>query len=165
MRRLLINLFLAFLLTLCAISALGILFVGQAFMVFGIIAFLLMFLVGVLTQGFQRRPILLKPIWFVLAPFFVGLFLTAIILSSDRGAPKMEKHSVFATREKYQFTRGEEVSRTRFVTVGVCFTLAWHLLVMGFAAEQWASLRTTIPGPIMPRPRKQKKTSVNAGQL
>jgi hypothetical protein len=165
MRRLLINLFLVVLLALYAVSALGILFVDQAFVFFGIVAFLLMFVVGVLTQGFQKRPILLKRIWFVLAPLFVGLFLTTIILSSGRGAPKLEKDSVFATREKYKFTRSEAVSRIRFVTVGVCFTLAWHLLAMGFAAEQWASLRTTIPGPIKPRQHKQKKTSNNVEQL
>jgi hypothetical protein len=161
MRRLLANLFLAFLLTLYAVSALGMLFVGQAFMFFGIVAFLLMFLVGVLTQGFQKRPIVLKRVWYVIAPLFAGLFLTTILLSANRGAPKMQNAPVFATREKYQFTRSEEVSRARFVSVGVCSTLAWHLLAMGFAAEQWASLRATMPGPAKPRLPKQKRAKDN----
>ena len=140
MRPILANIFLAFLLMLYLTSLLGMLLLGHAFMLFVIVAFLLMFLVGILTQGFQRRAIMLKRAWMVIAPLFVVLFATTAILSSGLGAPKTENASVFAKRETYYFTRGE-ASRARFVAVAVCSTLAWHLVAIGFAAEQWVSLR------------------------
>jgi len=158
MRRLLGNLFLLFVLTLYTASLLGMLFINHAFMFFGIVAFLLMFLVSVLTQGFQKRQLRLKRVWLVIAPLFVALFVTTIVLSRGLGAPQTENESVFAKRDKYRFTRGGEVSRGRFIAVSVCSTLAWHLLAIGFAAEQWASFRATDTWAlkVTSRPTKRK---------
>jgi hypothetical protein len=166
MRRLLVNLFLLFVLTLYAASLLGMLLIGHAFMFLGIVAFLLMFLVTVLTQGFQKRHLRLKRVWIVIAPLFVVLFVTTIVLSRGLGAPQTENESVFAKRDKYRFTRGGEVSRGRFIAVSVCSTLAWHLLAVGFAAEQWASFRATEAGPLQvkPRPPKRKKVATDPDQ-
>ncbi len=158
MRSVLANVFLAFLLSLYLASLLGMLFVSNAFMALGVVAFLLMFLVGILTQGFKRRAIQLKRVWIVIAPLFVVMFATTAILSSGLGAPKTENMSVFVERARYQFTRGE-ASRTRFVTVAVCSALAWHLLAIGFAAEQWASFRAIDANTKSVKPKKSASAS------
>lgn len=142
MRALLANLYLALLLILYSTSLLGVLFVSQSAMALGLIAFCLMFIVGAIRHGFRRQPSHFKRLWAFVFPAFAILLLTAILLSLGRGAPKTGALSVFARREKYLFTRGEEASRARFVAVGTCFNLAWHIFAMTFAAEQWAAART-----------------------
>jgi len=144
MRTLLANLYLALLLVLYLASLLGILFVSQSAASLGLIAFLLMFLVSVIPHGFQRRPVILKRLWKVVLPAFAILFVTTLLLSLDRGAPKTGDLPIFAKRDHYLFTRGAEVRRARFVAVGTCFSLAWHLFVMAAAAEQWAAFRLRV---------------------
>ena len=150
MRTLLANLYLALLLVLYLASLLGVLFVSQSAMILGAIAFLLMFLVSVIRHGFKRQPCVLKRLWKVVFPAFAILFVTTILLSLDRGVPKTGDLPIFAKRDKYLFTRGEEASRARFVAVGTCFNLAWHVFAMAFAAEQWAASRRPAKGAKSP---------------
>lgn len=114
-------------------------------MVLGLLAFCLMFIVGVIRHGFRRQPSHFKGLWTVVLPLFGILLLTTIVLSLGRGAPKTGGLPVFAKREHYLFTRGEEVSRARFVAVGTCFSLAWHVFAMAFAVEQWAASKAGAP--------------------
>jgi hypothetical protein len=99
----------------------------------------------------------------VIVPLFVVLFVATAALSYGLGAPDAGGAPVFAARAKYRFTRGEEVSRARFVAVGMCFHLAWHLMAIGFAAEQWASLRRTDSDPTNASPfgREEKGNSLD----
>jgi hypothetical protein len=113
-------------------------------MVLGFFAFSLMFIVGVTRHGLHRQPFHFKRLWTFVFPAFAILFLSTILLSLGLGAPKTGGLAVFATRERYLFTRGEEASRARFVAVGTCFNLAWHIFGMAFALEEWASIKSGV---------------------
>jgi hypothetical protein len=147
------NLFLGIVLTLYAVGLGGMLFLSQAAMLFSVAAFLLTFLIGVIKFGFRRQPFILKRLWAVTLPCFVILFVTTILLSLDRGAPKTGELAVFAPREQYVFTRGAEVSRVRFVTVATCFAVLWHGFGMVFAIELQAHLKGL---PVSPTPRRRR---------
>jgi hypothetical protein len=136
------TLYLSLLIGLYLASLIGVFFLSDSAVLLGALAFLLMFIVGVVQQGFQRRPIRLKLLWKFVFPCFAALFLTTLMLSWSLGAPRMQNRPVFAQRDHYYFTRGGEVSRARFVATGVCFYLAWHVFAVAFAAEHWAALKT-----------------------
>ena len=135
------NLYLAVLLTFYVASLLGVLFLTESAMLLGLLAFALSFIVGVIQSRFQRRPIVLKHLWAIVFPTFIVLFVITVVFSATLGAPETENLPVFAERQTYRFTRGQEVSRARFVLVSTCFCLAWHIFGMAIAAEQWANWR------------------------
>ncbi len=141
MRGALATLFLVIVLTLYAVGLGGVLFVSQATGLFSLAAFVLTVLVWVIKHGFQRQPVILKRLFTVTMACFFVLMATTILLSINRGAPKSDGLAVFAPREQYAFTRSDDVSRLRFVTVDASFLLAWHGFGMVFAIELWAHLR------------------------
>jgi hypothetical protein len=113
-------------------------------MSYGILGFLLTFIVTVVSQGFKKEEMVLKKLWAVAIPCFIALFVLTVVLSGNRGAPDTGNLAIFALREKYRFTRGEEVERWRFVTVATSFLICWHGFAMVFVIDQWARFRARL---------------------
>lgn len=107
---------------------------------YGLLAFVIVFIIGVSRHGFKGFKPSSDKIMPVVMAAFVPLFLTAWFLSGNRGAPDPEGKPVFAKRVEYNFTRTGPAERWRFVMVLVCFHLMWHGFGIVFTGELLKSL-------------------------
>lgn len=137
------HLYLAVALSAYLYSLTGMLFFNSNAMLLGMLVFLMTGVIQCVKHGFRSTPMHLEKLWKFVVPSFIILFFLTLALSIPHGgAPESNGLPVWTIRETYSFTRGEEeMPRWRFVAIGTCFFLAWHILGMAFAAEQWADMR------------------------
>lgn len=128
-----------------ALSFLGTLLLTGGAWVVGLTAFVATWVAAHLRGGlrFAPRPVVLRGLWRVLLPVCIALAILAVALTlgfgfdARAGVPEIGREPLLAPRARYLLSGGAEISRWRFVLIGVSFQLAWHLVAFGFALETW----------------------------